>query len=251
MTNAININDDISPFLDYWETEGATYARAGDYAWMAAQAPEAKRVLEIGCGVGFGTLALLQRGFSVLAVDMLEACLAATRGRIANAGQAGEIAFLQADINQLDAAARQVIADFQPQIVLCWLMGAPREISGATSEKNQEASETVTAYRKKTHRQAAELAASLPDVIALHFVDRTALPWQAKDLGRKVLMRYHSQDTLADLPFDVARQDTLYRKLAGGAEEMAWLQRKIAHAQPALKSVVPVLGSLVARRRTT
>jgi hypothetical protein len=195
MADTNNIDD----FLKYWETEGAAYARAGDYAWMAAQVPEAERVLEISCGAGFWTLALLQRGFSVLAVVMLDACL---------------------------AAARQMIAGFQPQIMLCWLMGAPQETTGATSKKNRETLEAVAAYREKTYRQA-------------------------KDLGRDTLARYHLSKTFADLPFDATRQDALYRRLAGQEKEAVRLQREMGHAHLALKSIVPVLGSLVARRRTT
>jgi SAM-dependent methyltransferase len=241
---------DIDGFLDYWETEGAAYARAGDYIWMVTQVPEAERVLEIGCGAGFGTLALLQRGFSVLAVDMLDACLAVTRDRIATVDQVGEVAFLQTDITQPNAAARQAIADFSPQVALCWLMGAPQEITGVTGKTtDREATEAVAAYRERTHRQVAELAAYLPDVIALHLVDRTAIPWQAKDLGRDTLARYHLSKTFADLPFDATRQDALYRKLTGRPEEASRLQRELRHAHPALKSVTPVLASLVAWRR--
>ncbi|MDR1890159.1 MAG: class I SAM-dependent methyltransferase [Zoogloeaceae bacterium] len=243
--------NDINGFLDYWEAEGAAYARAGDYVWMAAQVPEAKRVLEIGCGAGFGTQALLQRGFSVLAVDALDACLTTTQARIANVGQPGEVVFLQADIAALVDAARQTLFDFQPQVVLCWLMGAPQETTGAAGKTDREASAAVAAYREKTHRQVAELAASLPEVVAVHLIDRTAIPWQAKDLGRDTLVRYHLFKTFADLPFDAVRRDALYRKLEGRVDEAGKLQSELRRAHPALKSVTPTLASLVARRRTT
>jgi hypothetical protein len=51
------------------------------------------------------------------------------------------------------------------------------------------------------HRKVAELACELPPVKTLHFVDRTAIPWQAKDIGRDTLVRYHAGKTLLDLPF--------------------------------------------------
>lgn len=250
MTNTNNLNG----FLDYWEAEGAAYARAGDYAWMAEQVPAAQlpitRVLEIGCGVGFGTQALLQRGFSVLAVDALAECLTTTQARIAHTEHAGEVSFLQADIAALDDAARQSILDFQPQVVLCWLMGAPQETTGAAGKTDKEASKAVAAYREKTHRQIAELAASLPSVVAVHLIDRTAIPWQAKDLGRDTLVRYHLFKTFVDLPFDAVRANALYRKLTGRVEEAGKLQSELRRAHPALKSVTPTLASLVARRKT-
>jgi SAM-dependent methyltransferase len=226
-------------FIAYWEAEGANHARHGDYDWMAEQVPGA-RVLEIGCGVGFGTRALLGRGLTVLALDMLPPCLELARQK---AGEEGRAYFLQADLAHLDDASRQAIIDFKPETVLCWLMGAPRE----TAQMNeQEAGKAVAAYRESLHRHAAELAASLDDVKAVHLVDRTAIPWQGKDLGRDILVRYHLGKTFAGLPFDVSRQDAQYRKLAGG-ENLAQLRR----SHPALKSVTPVLASLLARRRTT
>ena len=70
----------VAEFMAYWEAEGLAYVRRGDYDWMAALVP-GKRVLEIGCGVGFSTAALLRRGLAVLAVDSLVECLDATRQR--------------------------------------------------------------------------------------------------------------------------------------------------------------------------
>ena len=63
----------VSDFVDYWRNEGEAYARRGDYAWMAGLVP-GRRVLEIGCGLGFGTAALVARGLAVLALDTLPEC---------------------------------------------------------------------------------------------------------------------------------------------------------------------------------
>ena len=51
---------------------------------MAGLVP-GRRVLEIGCGLGFGTAALAARGLEVLAIDSLPECLAATRERLGDA----------------------------------------------------------------------------------------------------------------------------------------------------------------------
>ena len=50
----------VAEFIAYWEGEGQAYVRRGDYAWMAGLVP-GQRVLEIGCGIGFGTQALVDR----------------------------------------------------------------------------------------------------------------------------------------------------------------------------------------------
>jgi SAM-dependent methyltransferase len=68
-------------FLAYWESEGEGYVRRGDYDWMASLVP-GRRVLEVGCGVGFGTVALARRGLEVLAVDSLSECLERARGKL-------------------------------------------------------------------------------------------------------------------------------------------------------------------------
>ena len=227
----------VAEFLGYWETEGAAYVRHGDYDWMAALVP-GKRVLEIGCGLGFGTQALANRGLAVLAIDTLDECLAASQQK--TEGQA--VSFLLADVCSLNDVQRQSISDFAPDGVVCWLMGAPADTTGATQHDGGQA---VAAYRESVHRKVAELAAGLPSVQTLHLVDRTAIPWQAKDIGRDTLVRYHSGKTLLDLPFLADRRNALYRKLGDNVVDMAPMRRP----HPALKSVVPTLASLLVERK--
>lgn len=230
----------VADFIAYWEGEGASYAKRGDYEWMASLIPAGK-VLEIGCGVGFGTVALAQRGLEVLAIDNLSECLEAARKKLA-ALPASQVEFLAVDLSPLDPAQEAQLAAFAPQTVVCWLMGAPAETTGATKS---DAGQAVAAYREKLHRLTAELAARLPSVRTLHFVDRTAIPWQAKDIGRDTLVRYHLGKTLLDLPFTAERKDALYRKLEGNVVDLGEVRR----SHPALKSVVPTLASLITRKK--
>jgi len=229
----------VSDFLAYWENEGDAYVRRGDYAWMAGLVP-GRRVLEIGCGLGFGTAALVARGLAVLAIDTLPECLAASATRLGGAARA--VTLIPADVAALTAEQRTTIAAFAPDTVVCWLMGAPAATTGAAAG---DAGKAVAAYREAVHRQVAELAAGLPTVRALHLVDRTAIPWQAKDLGRDTLLRYHLGTTLRDLPFAADRRHALYRKLEGDALDGARLRR----AFPGLTGVVPALASLLAERK--
>lgn len=228
----------VAEFLDYWASEGETYVRRGDYDWMAGLVP-GQRVLEIGCGLGFGTEALLGRGLQVLAIDSLDVCLAATRQRI---GENASLQLLHAELPLLDTTQRAAIEAFAPQTVVCWLLGAPATTTGAQAADGGMA---VAAYREKIHRAVAELAAALPSVLALHIVDRTAIPWQAKDIGRDTLVRYHLGKTLRDLPFAAERSQALYRKLGDNVVHIA--HGRAPH--PSLKSVVPTLASLLAKRK--
>jgi SAM-dependent methyltransferase len=227
----------IADFIGYWETEGQRYVRHGDYEWMASLVP-GQRVLEIGCGLGFATEALAARGLSVLAVDSLADCLEATRQRVAGK----DVSLLQAELTALTAEQRAALEAFAPDTVVCWLMGAPAETTGA---RPGDAGQAVSAYREKIHRLVAELAACLPTVKALHFIDRTAIPWQAKDIGRDTLVRYHLGKTVLDLPFAAERRNALYRKLDDNTAELA----KMRNSHPAMKSVVPTLASLLVERK--
>lgn len=220
-------SDAVQDFLAYWQAEGARYARQGDYAWMAAQIA-APRVLEIGCGPGFGTQALCAAGKSVLVLENLPECIAAARV-LAPAAD-----FLAADVTALGAENEAAIRNFSPDSVLCWLMGVPTNASGAQAT---DTGRSVVAYREKIHRAVAELAARLPSVRQLHFVDRSALAWQAKETGRNVLAAYHLGKTLLDLPFTTSARCALYRKL--DAASAAGVQNKLPPGS------VAVLASLL------
>jgi len=227
----------VAEFLGYWEAEGQHYVRRGDYEWMAALVP-GRKVLEIGCGVGFATQSLAARGLNVLAIDALPECLAATQARVAG----WEVTLLPAEVLALTAGQRAQIEAFAPDVVVCWLMGAPADVTGATATDGGKA---VIAYREKIHRAVAELAGSLPTVRALHLVDRTVIPWQAKDIGRDTLVGYHAGKTLLDLPFAAERKNALYRKIDDNSVEI----ERIRKSHPSLKSAVPVLASLLADRK--
>ena len=227
----------VADFIGYWENEGESYVRRGDYDWMASLVP-GTRILEIGCGVGFATQALVKRGLQVLAVDNLPECIEVTQRRVGE----GAVTFLQAEVTALSDADKAAIEAFAPETVVCWLMGAPAETTGATPT---DAGQAVAAYREKIHRAVAELAAALPTVKAVHYVDRTAIPWQAKDIGRDTLVRYHLGKTMLDLPFSAVRANALYRKLGDNVLDVAQIRK----THPSLKNVVPTLASLLAERK--
>ena len=231
-----------SDFIGYWEAEGADYAQRGDYGWMAEQLTAGQyqqtlRVLEIGCGVGFGSQALVKAGHNVLAVDVLHECLDVTQRRV----DSEQLQVLSADLESLPDETLQALRDYAPEAVVCWLMGAPQDMTGAVQG---DAGQAVAAYRERVHRKVAEVASTLASCVVLHFVDRTVIPWQAKDLARDTLVRYHLGKTTLDLPWQAIRADAMYRKMAVPDGDLAQLRK----SHPALKSAVPTLASLRMRR---
>lgn len=227
----------LEKFLTYWGDEGASYTRHGDYQWMASLVP-GQRVLEIGCGLGFGTEALLQRSLQVFALDELAECTAATQRR--TAAYSDSLQTLTADLTQLTAEQLATITEFAPDTVVCWLMGAPSERTGA---KSGDGGRAVVAYRQKLHRQIAELATRLPSVQHLHLLDRSAIAWAAKDMGRDILANYHREHTIKDLPWLALREHATYRKLQGSTQQVS-----LVHVS-ALRGAVPVLASLLMPRQ--
>ena len=236
----------VTDFIEYWVNEGAEYAHRGDYAWMAEQLPGAQgmrvpqRVLEIGCGVGFGTEALIEAGNAVFAMDVLPACLEETGRRVVS----DRLMLQVADLENLSNEVKKILQHFAPDAVVCWLMGAPQDMTGAVQG---DAGKAVAAYREKIHRKVAELAAQLTTAQRLHFVDRTVIPWQAKDLARDTLVRYHLNKTVVDLPWQAVRGDAMYRKMAVPDGDLADLRK----SHPKLKSATATLASLCLRRTTS
>lgn len=233
-----------APVFARWQQEAEKHWQAGDYAWMAERVP-AVRVLEVGCGAGFGTLALAPRASALMVIepdaDCIESAVARQHEASLSRGMSGRAlpTFLQAGASAMDAAVRQRIEAFAPQWIVCWLMGG----DDTALDKSLPPAQAVQIYRETVHRQVGELAASLPSVEAVHLVDRSAFPWKIKDTARETLVLYHQATTFAGLPFRIDRDDTLYRKL----ETRAWpLPASRPGQAPA--GVVPVLGSLVARR---
>ena len=221
-----------------WLAEGERHERGGDYAWMAGLVPPGP-VLEIGCGGGYSTAALIAAGHSVMSIEPDPACRELVRDRLQAAGSGPKLIAATA----ADAQAPELLAEievFAPLTVVCWLMGgSDADVAAAGPGASQ--GKAVQAFREGVHRQVCELAARLPSVRQIHLVDRTAFPWKIKDTARDTLVLYHSATTFAGLPFALAKSDTLYRKLDASAWPDVGQRGRVA-------GIVPVLGSLIARR---
>lgn len=221
-----------------WLSEGERHARAGDYAWMAGVVPPG-RVLEVGCGGGFSSEALCAAGHDVLVLEPDASCVALAGERLRS--HEGSCRFLPLGVEA--AGAPEVLDDiaaFAPQTIVCWLMGGS-DAAVAAAGSGAPMAKAVQAFREGVHRHIVELAVRLPSVTAIHLVDRTAFPWKIKDTARDTLVLYHAATTLSGLPFALAKADTLYRKLDAAAWPDVGARGRVA-------GIVPVLGSLIARR---
>ena len=76
----------------------------GALAWIdSLHLPAGSRVLEIGCGAGFLTVALAARGYRVESIDSSAAMIASTHARLADAGLADAVAARVEDVHSLSA----------------------------------------------------------------------------------------------------------------------------------------------------
>ncbi|TQF09912.1 class I SAM-dependent methyltransferase [Myxococcus llanfairpwllgwyngyllgogerychwyrndrobwllllantysiliogogogochensis] len=137
------------------QTDAASFARGGHYAWMASFVAGHARVLEVGTGSGSGTIELLRAGHVVVSIDENPECLAIAQKRISEAGYASiierretvrqvdgghEITYgpprtsiptLGALLLEGDSLNDPLLCSWlqaQPQFdaVVCWLMGSHR-----------------------------------------------------------------------------------------------------------------------------
>ena len=68
------MNDEYNYALQ-WDNSAKYFYDNGYYDWMAERIDSYNSVLEIGCGTGYSTLALVRKGFKVIAVDKNQECL--------------------------------------------------------------------------------------------------------------------------------------------------------------------------------
>lgn len=221
-----------------WFAEEEKHARHGDYAWLTERLGPAngRRVLEIGCGGGFSTAALLGAGFQVLTLEPEAACRAAAAMRCGARFQsvAGALGALSAE------AAADILA-FDPEVIVCWMIG----VAEASLPPAAHPAEQVRLAREAIHRAVATHAVAWPHADLIHLADRTAFPWKIKDIGRETQVKYHLATTCRDLPLAATIGDALFRKL----EPRDWQEGSRAAANGLPSGIVPVLGSLLIRRR--
>lgn len=213
-----------------WREESSLLERDGAYAWLCSRIT-GQRVLEVGCGFGSSTVALLSAGKTVFALDNRLDCLQATQQR------APDATYGVADVQHYDARLIDDLTTFAPDAVVCWLAGAPAE----SLPRDVPAAYAVMQHRLQLQQSVLRLAARLDSVQTVHLADRTAFPWKMKDAGRQTMMRLIETVVLTDTPFALSAADVQFRKLV--------MPLITARASGALQGVIPVIGEATLKRR--
>lgn len=78
-------------YIQNWQINADSHAEQGHYHWMADQVEGYTHILEIGCGVGHSTLALLNRKHTLVCIEENPHCIAATQRLVAAHGYSVEV----------------------------------------------------------------------------------------------------------------------------------------------------------------
>lgn len=110
-------------YADQWNISAQHFYDKGYYSWMAQVINEFHTVVEIGCGTGYSTLALLEAGHSVIAIDKNADCIANAQNLLRSKGFLDDrIIFVEGDITD-EFFRHKIASDFSFDIVLCWNAG--------------------------------------------------------------------------------------------------------------------------------
>lgn len=73
-------------YIKQWQVNSNDHLAQGHYDWMTSKVDGYPRLLEIGCGIGHSTLALLKKGHNLVCIEENPHCISATQALIADHG---------------------------------------------------------------------------------------------------------------------------------------------------------------------
>lgn len=110
-------------YAEQWNKSAEYNYMNGYYSWMAEKLLGYETILEIGCGTGYSTLALLEKGFKVIAVDKNKECIDKAKVLLsANPEYINNVIFVEADFIE-DGIDVKLSFEMSFDIVICWNMG--------------------------------------------------------------------------------------------------------------------------------
>ncbi len=105
-------------YFEQWLETSKYYYDNSIYNKMSKYVKEYKSILEIGCGVGYGTSTLIKDGHAVTAIDINPYCLDFARKLVSSK----EVSFFNKDINDKDIC--NFLKEREIDVFVCWNYGA-------------------------------------------------------------------------------------------------------------------------------
>lgn len=229
------LDEPLATTLQRWRTESGDLERLGVYDWLTHRV-DSDRVLEIGCGFGASTAALVRGGKCVFALDSRMECLEATQHAVPQATLG------VADVLHYDERLVADLHAFGPQAVVCWLAGAP----ASALPRDVPPQYAVMQHRLQLQQAVIQLASRLPTVRTVHLADRTAFPWKMKDAGRKTMAGMITAAVIGEAPFTLSEADVQFKKIELTARAA---QQAKSQGGRGIANLVPVIGEATIKRR--
>lgn len=111
-------------YANQWDVSAQFFYEKGYYSWMAQRINKFQTVVEVGCGTGYSTLALVENGHKVIAIDKNRDCIAKAKQLLLNRGIAEDsVIFVEGDIVE-DSFRSRITSTFEFDVVLCWNVGS-------------------------------------------------------------------------------------------------------------------------------
>lgn len=121
-----------SEYANSWSVSSKFFYKENYYRWMEEKISEKAIVLEIGCGVGYSTLTLLENGHKVIAVDKNQFCLDMAKELVINKGYiiseslddfgTSDVVFLKRDVVSEEFNS-EILSTLTYDAVVCWNVG--------------------------------------------------------------------------------------------------------------------------------
>ncbi|MBD8577547.1 class I SAM-dependent methyltransferase [Pseudomonas syringae] len=140
---------DPKTYAAHWEHESTQIEGQGAYKWLSSITPNGN-VLEIGSGVGLGTISLAATR-PVLALDSNVDLIEKARSRVQSSGASAEI--LATDFLAPSTEVIDRIQAFAPKVVVAWFVGSNAD------DQEKHASDVPWRDRAKKYRENIEDAA--------------------------------------------------------------------------------------------
>ena len=116
-------------YAEQWEVSSKYFYEKKYYNWMQKKIENYNTILEVGCGTGYSTLALLANGHKVIALEKNNECIKKATELIQQKGYSvGKIPDADVCFIETDVVAKEfylgVLKDLQFDAVICWNVGS-------------------------------------------------------------------------------------------------------------------------------
>lgn len=235
-------------YLKSWGINSKGHFDQGHYGWMAKRVDGYPRTLEIGCGIGYSTLALLKQGHTVVCIEENPCCIAATRRLVSengysvaviaretprsldehayqllykDIGDAPQVDCLLIEGDALNDPKLEEWLERQPAFdsIACWLLGT-HDARGHNVAIDLALMPTAREHRIFVQNNVYEIADRiLRSGGILTVIDRTETPF-TDDLISKMMDHHREQASVTSLVVKVVEHTPHIESQAHGAMRM-------------------------------